>query len=461
MPVRPRILANACAALTLSALAGCAAGPDFRSPHGDTPAASLPQDWWTMFDCAALNTLVDRALAANPDLERAQARLREAAADVQAQTGATAWPAVNATVSGSRQRIDTAAYGFVASPSPPPFNLYNASVNASYMLDIFGANRRVVEALRAQVDYQRYEYEASRLTLAANVVTAAVRRASLDAEIAAEMQLLDTLKRQTEIIRRRYALGGVSELELRNQQMALARAQSDLPILDQQRAQLSHQLAAYLGQAPEDSGAPAVDFDALRLPTELPVTLSSTLARRRPDVRAAEALWHAANADVGVATANLYPKLTLTASAGSIATNSGDLANAFNVWSIGAQLMQPIFRGGELRAKKRSARAAYAAAGATYRLTVLQALQQVADGLSALDADASKLLARSNAAAQAQAALSITEREYAAGGVSEQVLLDARRQSLLTRIDRIGAQADRYVDTAGLLHALGGGYDAP
>lgn len=438
--------------------AGTAGGPT-RAQHF-LQAVELPHAWWTLFHCAALDALVKSALAGSPDLAQADARLREAQADMQAKAGVTGYPQVNATLSSSRQRVDTAAFGFVHAPSPPPFDLFNASVNASYMMDVFGGNRRAVEAMRARVDYRRFEFDASRLTLAANVVTAAIRRAALVEQIAATRQLLEAQRRQTLIMHMRFVLGGVSEFELRSQRQSYARAQSDLPMLEQQRAALSHQLAVYLGRAPDTAPAAPIALADLQLPGDLPTMVPSRLARRRPDVRAAEALWRAASADVGVATANLYPQLTLTGSTGVLGTHSGDLANGLNVWSLGAQLMQPIFRGGELRAKKRSAVAAYDAAAAAYRATVLQALQQVADSLTALDHDADALLARTRAADQARAQWEIIARRYAVGGVSEQTLLDARRLWLRAHIERIGALAQRYADTAVLLHALGGGYDA-
>jgi len=190
----------------------------------------------------------------------------------------------------------------------------------------------------------------------------------------------------------------------------------------------------------------------------VPLRLPSSLARKRPDIRAAEALWHQACANVGVATADLFPKITLSGSLGSQRTDSGDLLNGVNVWSIAGNLMQPIFRGGELRARKCSAVAAYDEAAAVYRQTVLQGLQEVADALSALDMDARTLQARADAAGHARAGYEIARRQYLLGGISHLALLDAQRQLLQSEFDQVQAQADRYADTAALLHALGGGW---
>jgi NodT family efflux transporter outer membrane factor (OMF) lipoprotein len=463
-----------------AALPSCAVGPDFKAPAPPaesvyvpdqpaatpsagadgaqrfTPADAPPPRWWQAFGSAGLDALVAHALAANPSVRETQARLRAAQADMEATTGATRYPAVDASLSAARQRINTAAFGFTSLPSPGPFDLYNASVNASYALDLFGANRRSIEAALAQVDYQHFELEAGRQTVAANVVTAAIRRAAADAEIRATQALLQTQSAQLEIMQQRFSAGGISESDLRAQRLELAQARAKLPPLIGQREQLTHQLALYTGQTPGVATLEAVELGGLTLPTDLPLTLPAALARQRPDVRAAEALWRAASAEVGIATANLYPKLTLTASAGSERTAAGQLADSVNVWSLGAQLMQPIFHGGELRARKRSAVAQYDAAAAVYEFTVLTALQQVADCLTALTEDAAALAASTDAASEAQANVAIAERQYALGGVSQFALLDAERQELQTRLDAIAALANRFADTAALFHALGG-----
>jgi len=199
-----------------------------------------------------------------------------------------------------------------------------------------------------------------------------------------------------------------------------------------------------------------VPLDALRLPDTLPVTLPSTLARERPDIRAAEALLHQASANVGVATANLYPRFAISAGAGSERTRIADVVSGLNIWNVGLNLTQPVFHGGELRAKKRASEAAYDAAFAGYRQTVLQALQQVADAMRAVEADASALQSRDRAAQEAAAADAIAGARYAAGGISQFALLDTQRQALQTALDRTRAQADRLADTAALFQALGG-----
>jgi len=475
------------ALLCVVALCGCAVGPDFQTPaapdtqnytHEAQPAATVAASgaagtsqtlvaaqhatplWWTQFRSDALDRLVEQALQQSPTLAQARAKLVEARENYNAQFGASEFPAVDATVSGARQRIDVAAFGIPNVPSTGPFTLYNASVSVSYALDLFGGNRRALEALMAQVDYQSFELEAARLSLSGNVVSGAIRRASLQQQIVLTQRLAETQTQQLRITEQRFAAGGVSQLDVRSQRTLLAQTRASLPPLETQLAQADHQLAILLGMAPSKADFSEITLDALHLPDTLPLTLPSTLARERPDIRASEALLHQASANVGVATANLYPQFTLAAGIGSERTSIQDVVSGLNIWNLGLNLTQPIFRGGELRAKQRSAHAAYEAALADYQQTVLQALQQVADTLTALQNDARELQARDDAAQQAQASLDIAQAQYSAGGVSQFGLLDTQRQALQTALDRTRAQADRFADTAALFQSLGGGWDA-
>ncbi|WP_234745870.1 TolC family protein, partial [Burkholderia sp. WTPI3] len=181
-------------------------------------------------------------------------------------------------------------------------------------------------------------------------------------------------------------------------------------------------------------------------------------AHERPDIRAAEAVLHQASANVGVATANLYPRFSISAGVGSERTRIVDIVSGLNVWNVGLGLTQPLFHGGELRARKRAAEAAYDAAFASYRETVLLALQQVADAMRAVEHDAAELQARDTAAQQAAASNAIAGDRYAAGGISLIDLLDTQRQALQTTLDRTRAQADRLADTAALFQALAGNW---
>ncbi|WP_126283353.1 efflux transporter outer membrane subunit [Burkholderia stagnalis] len=487
--VHRHVRVTACVASVVALVSGCAVGPDFRTPaapptqrytRGAPPATTVsaggaagnPQTfataghatprWWTQFGSEPLNRLVDDALRRSPTVDAARAKLDEARQNYVAQAGATQWPSVDAKLSGTREQVDTTAFGLPANvPSPGPFTLYNASVSVSYVLDVFGGNRRALEALRAQVDYQSYELEAARLTLAGNVVATVVRRASLARQVALTQQLADAQARQLRIVEARQAAGGVSVADVHAQRTLLAQTQASLPPLAAQRAQADHRLAILIGVPPAEADLPDMPLDALALPGTLPVTLPSTLARERPDIRAAEALLHQASANVGVAAANLYPRFAISAGAGSERTRIADIVSGLNVWNVGLNLTQPLFHGGELRAKKHAAEAAYDAAFADYRQTVLQALQQVADAMRAVEQDAETLRSRDEAAREADASNAISAARYAAGGLSEFGLLDAQRQALQTALDRTRAQADRLADTAALFQALGGSWMAP
>jgi NodT family efflux transporter outer membrane factor (OMF) lipoprotein len=472
-------------ALVAVILAGCAVGPDFRRP--DPPAVSsytagalpdntaaspvsggepqrfvsgedIPSQWWTLFRSGDLDRLIRQALQDSPTLAAAQATLRVAEENRRAQFGALL-PSVDAGASAGRQKLSGASIGQPGTTGST-FTLYNASVSVSYALDLFGGTRRAVEAAGAEIDFQRFQREGAWLALTANLVTTAVQEGSLRAQIRATREIVAAEEQQLTLVERQFDLGGVSRTEVLAQQAQLAQTRATLPPLEKQLAQSRHRLAVLAGRFPAEASAlPEFDLDGMDLPQELPVSLPSSLARQRPDIQAAEALLHAASARIGVATASLYPQITLSASLGSEATRIGDLFGAgSSVWSLGAGLLQPIFRGGELTAKRRAAIAAYDQAEAQYRETVLLAFQNVADALRALEVDARTLTAQSDAEAAARASLELARRQFQLGAVSYLTLLNAQRQHQQARIGLVQAQAARYSDTAALFQALGGGW---
>ena len=475
--------ARPCLALTVAVLAGCAVGPQFHRPAapatdvytaGGQPqgtaaapgeagaaqrfvsSAELPRRWWETFQCEALNALVADALAHSPTARQARARLREAQADLAAQNGATLYPSIDAQLGATREKVNPAALGFSNVPTPPAFNIYNAQANVSYTLDLLGANRRRLEGARAQTEYQANETEATELTLAANVVTAAIRQADLAAQVEYTERIVAAQSRQLAISEERYQAGGLALEDLDTRRSQLEQLRATLPALTSQRHQVDHLLAVYTGKPPAAAAIPTFRLSDLKLPTDVPLALPSELVQRRPDVRASEALWHQASANVGVATANLFPHLTISGFAGSERSQASQLVDGTNVWSIGASLLQPIFHGGELRAKKRSAVAAYDVAAEGYQQTVLESLQQVADSLRVVEADALILKSRALAAEQSASTRAIAQQRFDAGGISEFSLLDAERQELQTGLDRSHAEAQRFADTAALMHALNG-----
>jgi NodT family efflux transporter outer membrane factor (OMF) lipoprotein len=418
----------------------------------------IPSQWWTLFECKPLDRLVRQALADSPTLVAAQASLRQARENRLAQLGGL-FPSVDAGFSAKRNKFTGASFGQPDTPGGL-FTLYNASVSVSYTLDLFGATRRGLEELQAQVDYQRYLAEGTYLTLTSNIVTTAVREASLREQIRATRDILAAEGEQLNLVEQQFLLGGVARPEVLAQKAQLAQSRASLPPLENQLAQTRHQLAVLAGSPPGAAAQlPEFNLADFRLPRELPVTLPSSLVSQRPDIRAAEELLHSACALIGVATANLYPKLTITGDYGTQSTLlTGLFSGGTTVWSIGAGLLQPIFRGGELTARRRAAIAAYDQAEAQYRETVLQAFQDVADVLRALEKDAETLKAQSEAEAAAAESLDLTRNRFELGSVSYLTLLNAERQHQQARLSLAQARAARFADTAALFQALGGGW---
>jgi NodT family efflux transporter outer membrane factor (OMF) lipoprotein len=463
-------------------LAGCTVGPQLGSPEFPAPgsytatpipshtasapteagiaqrfafAQHLSAEWWTLFHSAELNALIKQGLGENPSLSSARAALRAAQENLRAASGALLYPGVDASLQAARQRAPSVLTG----GQTEEFNLFNASVNVSYTLDLFGSSRYQLEALRAQVDYQRYQFEAAYLSLTANIVTTAVSEASLRAQIRATEEILASEEKQLNVVKRQFDLGAVPWSSVLSQQTQLAKTRATLPPLEKQLAYTRHALSALVGRLPSEGKLPEFQLQSLQLPEVLPVSLPSSLVHQRPDIRASEALLAQSGAEVGVATANLYPQITLTGSYGFEALDTGNLFNSQSeIWNLGANLLQPIFHGGELKAKRRAAIAAYDQAVAQYRETVLKAFQDVADVLRALETDARTLQAQAQAEAAAQAALDLTQKQFELGAVNYLSLLVAQRDYEQTRINLIQAQAARYSDTAALFQALGGGW---
>ena len=465
-------------------LAGCAVGPDFRRPSAPAvsgygaqplearelpsttpedlvqrlvPGADIPAQWWALFHSSELNALVGEALQGNPDLKSAQAGLRVAMEMLYAQRGAFL-PSVNAGLSASRNQNSTIAAPFLAN-NALLYNLYQAQLNASWTLDLFGGTRRAVEAAQAQADAARYQLEAAYLALTTNVVAAAIQDASLRGQIAATREIVRAESEALGIFRRQYDLGQIAGVDLAAQQAAVAQVEQTLPPLEKQLAEQQDLLAVLVGRVPGEEPDRAFSLSSLQLPPDLPVSLPSRLVEQRPDVLVAEANYRAACAEVGVAEAAQLPNITLTASPGSIATQMSRLFKpGGEFWSVGAGLTQPLLEGGALYHKTRAAKAALDQAAAQYRSTVLAAFQNVADSLTALQSDADLLRAASASERAAASSLDIARRQVDLGSLSYLSLLTAEQAYQQARVAQVAAQAARYADSAALFQALGGGW---
>lgn len=461
----------------------CMVGPNFRSPtppkvkkytEKPLPAKTvstsgsggsaqtfitnkdIPLLWWELYHSPEINQLIHTGLANSPNLAAASAALRQAQENLKVQIGNSMWPSIDASEMVERQRYSGLQIGI---PSDSvTFNLIYTSFNLSYTLDVFGGARRQIEALKAQVDYQQFQVIAAYLTLTSNIVTTAVAIASYQAQIDATIELIKAEQGLLDILNKQYRLGGVSQENVLTQETLLEQTKATLPPLQKNLSQAKHALSTLVGTFP-DAPLPIIKLDRLKLPAELPVSLPSNLVRQRPDVRASEALLHQACAQIGVATANLFPQFTITANEGWLNTSFANLFTKKNeVWSLTGQVIQPLFHGGALWAQRRAAIAAYQQTAAQYKQTVLQAFQNVADVLRGLEVDARTLQAQIKAENAARAALNLTSQQYRLGGVSYINLLNAQQQYQQTRINRIQAQAVRYSDTAALFQALGGGW---
>ncbi len=486
LPSAPRLsLRRLLVAVAVLGMAGCAVGPDFQrsaaptvgrltaaplpattasadvaggQPQHFVPGADIPAQWWTLFHSPALNALIEQALAHNPDLKAAQAALAVARENTRAGRGAY-YPTVSAGISVRRQQDPPGALAPVPSNNAFLYNLFTPQVSVSYVPDVFGLNRRTVESLKAQEQSVQFQAIAARITLSSNVVAAAVRQASLRAQIEAIREMVGINSHMVEILTYQLAKGYAGRLDLAAQEAQLAQVKASLPPLLTQLDQQNDLLAVLAGRLPGEAAASSFDLADLQLPLQLPLSLPSALVAQRPDVRQAEANMHAASAQVGVAIANRLPNIALTANAGSTALAINQLfKSGTGFWSLGADLTAPIFQGGSLLHQERAAKATYVEATEQYRGTVLTAFQNVADTLAALQHDAEGLQAATAAAQAAKLTLDLAQRQYQDGYAGYLSLLGAEQGYQQARIALVQAQANRYADTAALFQALGGGW---
>ena len=469
------------------ALSGCVVGPDFKppappsttryispdeikAPDGDAGPAAPRQtielgervagDWWTLFRSPDLDLLVKQAVAGSRTLESAKARLAQAREAIVAASSAL-YPQIGLNASAAREKVSATEFGLGpnAFPLPPNFNLFQVGPSASYALDIFGGTRRGIEQQSALADFQHDQLDAAYLTLTGDTVTEAIQVAAVRAQLKAVGDILDIDRHNLDLVRKERQAGTVPDSDVVVAESQLAQDETLEPGLDQQLSAAKHALAVLLGRTPGDWLAPDFDLASLTLPIQLPVSLPSELVHQRPDIRAAEAQLHAASAQIGIATAQLYPAITLS---GGVTTSALDAGSLFNpaglVWSIAAGLTQPIFDGGMRRAERRAALAAFKASAADYQQTVLLAFGQIADILQALTNDAHLLAAQQHALAMASESVRLQRISYTRGGTGLLNLLDAQRQYQQARVGYVRAEAQRYQDTIQLLVAMGGGW---
>jgi NodT family efflux transporter outer membrane factor (OMF) lipoprotein len=484
--------------------AGCAAGPNFHKPQAPkdagyttvplpeaTPSTSglggdaqrfvmgedIPYKWWEAFGCPAINSLVERAFRANPTVKAAQAALRQAQEMVYAQQGYF-YPSVSADYNFERQKLagnlsgqsapgvqgNGTAIKAVQSTTPPYnqplyYNFHTATLTVGFTPDVFGGNRRKVESLDAQAQMQRFELEATYISLASNVVAAAIQEASTRAQLSATREIIAQNEKSVAILRDKLNLGFATRIDLAAAEQQLAQAKVLLPPLEKQFEQNRDLIRALVGNLPNQDVAETFELASLKLPTRLPLSLPSKIIEQRPDIRAAEEQLRSANADVGVAVAAMLPQFTITGATGGTATLFSQMfRHGGPFWSLIGDATQPLFAGGTLWHTKRAADEALRQAAAEYQNTVLQAYQNVADTLHAMMTDADALAADVEAERAAKVTVDLTHQRMESGYTDLLTDLAAAMAYQQTVLNRVQAQATRFGDTAALYQALGGGW---
>ncbi len=462
-------------------IGGCVVGPDFERPKPPAvtqytqgqeptqtaaadgqsqrfaPGARMAADWWQLFRSPQLDAVIKEAINQNPTLQSAQARLRQSQENLRAGYGVF-FPQAGGSFGATRERFTSAQFGVTNAPGNI-FNLFTTSATITYILDVFGGQRRAVEGLAAQADYQNYAAQATYITLLGNAVNAAVSQAAYQAQIEATEQIVGFQKEQLKITETQAQAGTVPYANVVSLQAQLAATAATLPPLRQNLDKTRHLLAALVGRAPSEWTPPRLALADFTLPGELPLSLPSELVRQRPDILAAEATMHAASANIGVATAAMFPTFNLNAAYGQTATEITKLmGTSANIWNIGATMAQPLFRGGTLWHQRQAAIEAFEASQTDYRQVVVSAFQQVADTLRAVEHDAETLKAQSAALAAAEQALKLVQANYQAGLANYLQLRTADSQYQQARLGYIQAKALRLQDTSALFVALGGGW---
>ena len=494
-----------CAAL----LAACAAGPDYQRPElqrsGAFSPEPLPQvtnsapigtglaqrfdaaktiqsDWWKLFESRQLDALIAKAFAANPNIEAAQAALRAAQEYVQAQRGFF-FPTIQAGYTPSRTKLagnlggnspgiqgdgsvistyqgTPASQGGTAPFNKPViYNFHTAQLSVGFTPDVFGINRRLVEALEAQARIQQLQLEAAYITLASNVVAAAIQESLLRRQIEITQAIIADNTRATELVTRQYKAGSASRLDLSLQENALAQARQLLPPLQKQFEQNRHLLRALAGNVQDDELPETFELSQFRLPEALPLALPSQIIEQRPDVRAAEEQLHAVTAQLGVAIANRLPQFSIDATWGGAASHFSQMFwNSGRLFDLAGTIAQTIFDGGTLKHRQRAMEETVKQTTAQYQATILAAYQNVADAVYAVHSNAEALAAAADAERASKTALDLMRKQFQRGYIDRLALIGAEQNHRQATLTLAQAQATRLGDTALLFQALGGGW---
>jgi len=454
-------------------LAGCAVGPDYQAPAdpaqkgydlAELPAQEkagiagptlisgpVPADWWKLLGNPALDRTEEQALADNATLSAAKASLRQAE-QVVVEAKAAWYP--QADLSAGVQRNGSG--GFTAAGGGTSSDFFSIGPSFSYMADLFGATARAVEQSQSQADSQRWQVEAARLTLVGGVAAEALAIASARLQIATAEEILASDRKNLTMVQKQFEVGKAARTDILTAQSQLVGDQTQIASLRQQLSVARHALAVLMSRTPADWTPPDFAIDDFTLPATLPVSVPSELVHKRPDIAAAEAQLHAASAAIGVAAAQQYPQITLSAAVTQQSEIVGTIFNpSNNLWNVGASLTQPLFHGGALEAQRQAAIEAYQAQLDTYRQTVIAAFGQVADSLRALEHDAELLADAQTSLDISASSLALQRSSYQVGKTSLLQLLTAERAFAQAKQSLATAKAQKLTDVVEFYVALG------
>jgi NodT family efflux transporter outer membrane factor (OMF) lipoprotein len=444
-------------------LSACAVGPNYRgappvaSEHYDRSAEQrlaaqggasdaqhialaqkIEGGWWSTFQSNKLETVMQKAVNGNLDLVAADATISQANEAVASARG------------GLRPQLDFGADGGRQRTGGMTSNFYAVGPSVSFDFDVFGGTRRLIEERAALAELERHRYDAAYLALTGNVATQALLLAAARAQIDAVQTLLADDRKNLDLFQTGHQFGSATQVDIALARTQLAQDETLLPPLAQQRDSARHALSILASEGPADWVTPDFDLADFALPPELPVSLPSEMAHERPDILEAEAELHAASAEIGVATADLYPHLQLSASLGQGGLGVGTF------WSIASGLAGPLFHGGSLKANQRGSVDGYRSSLAGYQQTVIRSLGQIADVLQAVNHDAEEYSAQKRALTAAETSLQLNRAGYREGEIDVLQVVDAERAYQRALLGEIQARTARYLDTVQLSLALGG-----
>ena len=464
-------------ALLVAATGGCAVGPNYQHPAatapaqwgaslagGETNAPAALAAWWETFHDARLDSLINRAVQSNLDLQIAQARVRAARAQYNI-AAADLLPTVDGSGAYERQQQSRhqPVLGSLPIPAGVPFenNVYQAGFDASWEIDVFGGKRRAKEAARAEFAASEFDRRGAVVTLLGEVAHNYLEVRGYQRRLAIAQENIAAQAKELAITRDRFAHGLTSDLDVEQAGTLLATTRAEVPALETDLSAAIHRLGVLLGQQPEALTAElSVAAPIPAAPPVVPVGLPSGLLLRRPDVQVAERQLAAATANIGVAKADLFPKFFLTGAAGFESVSASDwFTSGSSFWSAGPTVQWRIFDAGRIRANIRVQNARQEQALAAYEQTVLTAFEDVENGLVAYANEQTRRLSLEDAVTTSQKSLELANKLYANGLTDFLHVLDAER-SLYQAQDAL-AQSDRTVatDLVALYKSLGGGWE--